>query len=298
MRRLTIPLAALVALAAAVPAANATFPGRNGSVAFSIEQSRNEQNGNLAYRAISTVKQPDFRRPDARGRHDRLLRECRMPEEEPNSGDCSIDYRDPAWSPDGRRLVFDTGRSLALIDARGSRFRKLEAFSADDGEPAFSPSGSRIAFSGRSGARKALFVANLSGGQARRVASEGGSPDWSRRDLIAFVRRGAIYSVRASGSDLQRLTAGRDPSWAPSGREIAFARRDGIYVARADGRRARRVVRCSGCRAPAFSPDGGLLVYDGGGLHVARVRDGRRLLTLVEDVPGFDASSPAWQPLR
>ena len=285
MRRLTILLGALAALAAGAPAAQATFPGKNGRVAFAVEE-----RGELAFRALATVK------PDSRG--DRFLRECPVPDQQPETGDCSIDYRDPAWSPNGRRLVFDAGRSLALIDPDGTGFRKLEAFSADDGEPAFSPSGRRIAFSGRSATRRAVFVADVSGGEARRVVSDGAAPDWSRRDLIAFERRGAIYRVRPSGKAPRRLTAGRDPSWAPSGREIAFARRGGIYVARADGRRAQRLVRCSGCRAPAFSPDGKLLVYDSGGLQVARVRDGRRLLSLVEDAPGFDASGAAWQPLR
>ena len=68
-------------------------------------------------------------------------------------------------------------------------------------------------------------------------------------------------------------------------------------MARADGTRLRRVVRCSGCRTPAFSPSGRLLVYKQNGLVVARVSDGRRLRTIIEDVRGgFDASEPSWQP--
>jgi hypothetical protein len=70
-------------------------------------------------------------------------------------------------------------------------------------------------------------------------------------------------------------------------------------VARADGTRARRVVRCSGCKTPAFSPNGRQLAYDARGLRVARISDGKRLSTLVEDASGaFDAFEPDWQPRR
>ena len=121
------------------------------------------------------------------------------------------------------------------------------------------------------------------------MVRDGRSPDWSVRGLIAFERGGFVYTVKPSGKGLDKITRGRDPSWSPSGRQIAVARRGGIYLAAADGARARRVVRCSGCKAPAFSPDGRQLVYDGDGLRVVRIRDGKRLSTLVEDVPGaFD----------
>lgn len=281
MRLLSIPLAVLVAFSAA-PVAQATFPGGNGRIAYTTKDSD--------YRQLVTAK------PDSRG--DRFLRECQLTEPDGQRGDCSIEYRDPAWSADGRRLVFDTGRALALIDADGTGFEKLEPFSADDGEPAFSPSRRQLVFSGRSATRRALFVADIAGERVRRIARNGDAPDWSRRNRIAFLRRGAIYSVRPSGKGLRRLTRGRDPSWSPSGRAIAFARGDGIYVARADGSRARRVVRCTRCSTPAYSPDGRLLAYDGGGVRVVRLRDGRRLATIAEDVAGgFDAREPSWQPL-
>jgi len=97
---------------------------------------------------------------------------------------------------------------------------------------------------------------------------------------------------------LQRVQRTTRRARLPSGRAIAFARGDGIYVARADGSRARRVVRCTRCSTPAYSPDGRLLAYDGGGVRVVRLRDGRRLATIAEDVAGgFDAREPSWQPL-
>jgi len=70
-------------------------------------------------------------------------------------------------------------------------------------------------------------------------------------------------------------------------------------VARADGRRVRRVVRCSDCRTPVFSPDGKLLVVDLKGLRTFRVKDGRLLRRLIDDRgTSIDFSEPAWQPRK
>lgn len=105
----------------------------------------------------------------------------------------------------------------------------------------------------------------------------------SRRDI-------GVISIK--GTEPRRVVKnGSAPDWSQRGR-IAFVR-----VADADGTQARRVVRCSRCKTPAFSPDGRQMVYDGGGLKVVRVSDGKRLNALVNDLPGaFDALDPDWQP--
>jgi len=278
----------LCALAAA-PAAEATFPGANGRIVYAAAGTDVEQGGaRSTYESLQTI--------DPDGRRDRFLRGCQITGGRPSAGDCEVGYRSPAWSPSGRLLAFDAGASLALMEPSGGELRVLPAASADDGQPAFSPAGTMLAFTARTGSRSEVRAMRTDGSGARRVVAGGASPDWSKTGLIAFVRRGTIYSVKPNGRRLRRLTRGRDPGWSPSGRQIAFARGGGIYVARADGARARRVVRCSRCATPAFSPDGRLLVYDGGGLRVVRVRDGKRLSTLVEDARGaFDASAPDWQ---
>jgi Tol biopolymer transport system component len=80
-----------------------------------------------------------------------------------------------------------------------------------------------------------------------------------------------IYSIRADGSGLRRLTHLRGnavhPDWSPSGRRIAFAleRRDGsshVMVMRADGRNLRDLTRSGFETQPAFTPDGRHLVFD------------------------------------
>src|SRR5688572_10329048 len=64
-----------------------------------------------------------------------------------------------------------------------------------------------------------------------------------RDGRIAFVRSGDIYSIRADGTGILRLTAGAatdgNPVWNPAGTHIAFARLiDSIFdvwVMRSDG---------------------------------------------------------------
>lgn len=285
MRRLSI-LAIAIALAA--PAvAHATFPGGTGRIALDLRGRNLDDSGQATYRAIATLK------PDSRG--DKFVRECQIDGTGARTGDCTIDYRSPSWSPDGRRLAFDAGRSLALMNADGTGFRLLAPFTTGDGEPAWSRSGRQLAFTGQGG----IWVADPVTRRLQRIVPRGSGPDWSSRNLIVFERGGSVYSVRPSGRGLRRIARGKDPGWAASGRSLVLARRGGIYTVRADGKRLKRIVRCSRCSAPALSPSGRFVAYDRGGVRVARVSDGKLEATLIEDVSsstdGVNASSPAWQ---
>ena len=288
MKRLL--LVAVLALLGAVPTAHATFAGANGRIAASSTISEGED---FLTESLVTLA-PDGR---GRGRDARFLRECVKVNGEPEAGsDCDAEYRAPAWAPGGKRLVFDAGDSLALLNADKSGFRVLPRSSADDGDPAFSPSGRQIVFHGRAARAQAVFVRGVDGGKARRLASGAATPDWSSRNRIAYVRTGVIYSVGPDGDRRRRVVRGREPSWSPSGRSLAFVRSDGIYAARADGKRVRRLVRCSDCRTPVFSPDGKLLVIDLKGLRTVRVSDGRLVRRVIDDSGmSIDFSEPSWQ---
>ena len=296
MRRFVAGIVLLAALAGAQTAA-ATFPGANGRIAYDFRGTTvDDQNRPEPHRAIQTVNL----RPGIGGVDDHTVRECLIAGNGTQRGDCTIRYGSPAWSRNGRRLVFDAGPSLALVNSDDSGFRKLSAFTPDDGEPAWSRSGAQVVFTGKTGARTDVFVARLGSATERRLARRAASPDWSSRNRIAFERGGSVWTIGPDGSDLERVARGRDPSWSPSGRSIALKRRGGIYVVGADGDGLRRLARCSACANPAFSPNGKLVVYESGGLVVVNVATTRRDAVLVRDVRGggflSDASNPAWQP--
>lgn len=306
MRAVAALLVVLAGLAAAAPAG--AFPGDNGTLVYGWSSLMESELGP----PFTSEEETAIKTISPRGGTPTTLRGCVRATGEPDVGDCSIGYADPAVSPDGRRIAFDAGASLALMRIDGGGYRLLPAHSEDDGEPAFSPGGARVAFS--AGASTAIFdptpdrgvwIAALAGGQARQVTARGTSPAWSTRNWIAFVRANGIYRVRPDGRGLRRLVARErctDVAWSPEGTRLAFACRGRLWVADGDGGDARRVAGASADDV-AWAPDGRRLVvhpFDSG---VTTMRpDGSRVRDLVPGGTGatyrFGANGVDWQPLR
>jgi Tol biopolymer transport system component len=152
----------------------------------------------------------------------------------PQSG--GRDDRDPAWSPDGKTIIFDRTDppGLWLMDADGSNQHRLDTASlrcAGAQEPDWSPDGEWIAF--------ARTCERSVGGKKKY---------WSD-----------IWLIRPAGTDLRRLTDARalsagngSPAWSPDGKRIVFdsvvSRSryedfDDIYVMSAGGTGQKRLVR-------------------------------------------------------
>lgn len=223
---------------------------------------------------------------------------------------------DPAWSSDGKQIVFASGREgsydIYVMSADGTGTTRLTSASANDRGPTWSPDGSRIAFS-RSSDGGHVWVMNADGTGARRLTpdlAEEGEPAWSPDG------RWIAYTHRASGSDVREIWVARPdgtgrrsvtnlgvesyaPAWAPDSRRVAFsANRDSarydIYTVGLDGKDVQRPARSTeDAFEPAWSPDGSEIAFSRDGAIVVTTLDGveRRLTD-----PADNDSSPAWNP--
>lgn len=180
----------------------------------------------------------------------------------------------PDWSPDGKRLAFQSYRDgnfhIWTIGADGSGLRQLTRGSFDCREPRHSPDGKSIAFSSDRGGRYGIHVLDLASG-----------------DITPFSN--------GTGDEFE-------PSWSPDGKSIAFTvDKVRIDVQGLDG--ARRTVgkvkastdrfNAASVASPAFTPDGTDVIYSAIEDGRAELRSAAGPIARGEDVFPFRVS---WLP--
>lgn len=253
-----VAAAAMVSLAMAAPT-HAAFPGANGRIAF-------ESDRQTPLPGIYTV------RPDGTGL--RYLPAGRF-------------GRQPAWSPDGRRIAFvrnslEAGNNqLHIMDADGTNLTWVPNTGIMR-DPAWAPDGRHLVFSDFDDHR--IYSIRTDGTERTELARgrDEMDPAWSPDGTqIAFISNRLtddvwsgfqlVYKMNADGTNQTRLTTfalfEEHPNWSPDGKRIAFHSSrppfGGILGIDPDGGNLQ--VIASGQRAinwwPAWSPDGEKIVF-------------------------------------
>ena len=218
---------------------------------------------------------------------------------------------DAAYSPDGRRIVFSSGRAhgphapeLYVMDADGRRIRRLTVSEQaartfwQNTQPVWSPDGTAIAFV-RTEVRRGVETTDLwrvpvSGGRPTRLTTHPGreaNPTFAPDGSLGFNRDGWIRQITRSG--VLNLRPGADPAWSPDRTYLAFVKDDGISLTL--GQSDRRIVERGS--APSWSPDGTRLAYTSadGGLQSVRV-NGLVTQRLTGASARTEDIAPAWRP--
>lgn len=187
----------------------------------------------------------------------------------------------------------------------------------DERDPAWSPDGRRLAYASRQDGNWEIYIDDLFAGTSTRMTydlSFQAAPRWSPDGewLVYESYQGNnldIHVMRVDGSQVERLTEHPapdfSPAWSPDGRRIAFVSwRDGnqdIYVFSLDDPRDQAVVNFTNTPTrdedhPVWSPDGDLLAYSALDAGVEKV------FVKPADAPDTTAQalgrgrSPAWSP--
>lgn len=283
--------------------AEAAFPGRDGVIAFALNNYDRDGNGEIV-----TVS------PSGRGQ------KAIYSEGYGGSGQLA-----PSYSSDGQLIVFETngqgplgipesGGDLQVMNRDGSDLHSISAQS-EATAPAWAPNGHSIVYSYRAN----LFTVDLYNGTSTQITTTGATePAWSVRNQIAYVHGGDVYIMPATGGRVRRLTfkGGAQPAFFPGGGRIAFvrnlARRGQIFTVNTDGTHLRQITHMTRRSiSPAVSPDGRFVafIHDGGPsensantdhlwLMQADGRQAHQIKHLAGDDNGLlQAEHPDWQPL-
>ena len=182
----------------------------------------------LAYASLFTslnIRRRDLLHPQSRGVD--LIPSSRM-------------QFDARYSPDGKRIVFNSFRSgvqgVWISDEDGSNLVQISNTNDESGSPQWSPDGNKIVFDSHPRDRWEIYVADVAERKPRKLVTNISDlirPYWSRDGKWIYFRseesgKAGVYRCPASGGDAVLLSKdidGYNPQESFDGKTIYFASR-------------------------------------------------------------------------
>jgi Tol biopolymer transport system component len=307
MRRKTFKcrqiLAAVAMFLVTATTAFATFPGHNGLIAFQVQTEAGIQ--------IYTV------RPNGK-----KLQQITF-----LSGDAVA----PAWSSDGRRIVFEHDvpgacANVAIMNADGSGLLEFPAPNVCEGDPTFTPDGTRIIFDRFDPATndEAFWSMDTNGNDRQRIgpccADPTVSPDGKKLSFVGFngdPTGAALFTSSVDGTNVFQVTpfsfdVAVKQDWAPDGRHLVFSIYGDVQIPgvstnivtiRPDGTQLRFLTHYEGgdvnANVGSYSPDGRWIVFrltDHGTFGLYKIHPDGSHLTAILPLSDFKPRFIAWGP--
>ena len=242
------------------------------------------------------------------------------------------DAAEPAWSPDGTKIAYNSFAQIWVMDADGSNKRKLPIRSKGTGfaSPTWSADGTQLAFSTSQPMQSiipGIYTIDTDGSDLTNLTKssevEGSVPDFSPNGLQICFEGGnpklgyGVYVMNADGSNPTHLAGTSNGTndateaadfcdWSPDGTKIAYSYRPesrggewpiDVYVMNADGSAKINLTKSPGVddEYPNWSPDGTKITFSSDGDIYTMDADGTDVAQITNS-PGYEYS-PDWQPL-
>lgn len=147
--------------------------------------------------------------------------------------------RNPAVSPDGKRLAFAWQNDIWTVDSDGGSATRLTIHAANDNAPRFSPDGEQLYFTSNRTGRDQIYSIPVEGGAAMQVTFDS--------------NRKSLRGVTADGRYLL-LMQSTDRGWH-------YSETNRVFLFDTTGEEPKKMLVDVGVRDAALSPDGTKLLF-------------------------------------